>query len=253
MTAPILQIRDLCLDFGGVRAVDQVSLSLEPGKIVGLIGPNGAGKTSLVNLISGHLAPTAGEILFDGKRISGLAGHRIARLGIARTFQIVQPFAEMTVIENVAAGALFAGGARSISQAQATAMAKLEFTGLAAFAHTPASSLSLANRKRLELAKSLAMGPRLLLLDEVNAGLNSSEVGEAIALIRKLADTGLTILLIEHLMQVVANLAERVVVLHHGTLLGDGTPQEIFADPRVIEAYLGSKFARRLAHKGPMP
>jgi branched-chain amino acid transport system ATP-binding protein len=250
MTSPILELRDVCLSFGGVRAVDEVSLSLQPGSIVGLIGPNGAGKTSLVNLISGHIPPSSGQIHFQGQSISGLRGHRIARLGIARTFQIVQPFAEMSVLENVAAGALFAGGARSPREATEQAMEQLEFTGLASFATAPAANLSLANRKRLELAKSLAMRPRLLLLDEVNAGLNSGEIAEAMALIRKFAATGVTILLIEHLMRVVATLASRVIVLHHGMVLGDGTPDEMFADPRVIEAYLGAKFAHRHGQTG---
>lgn len=253
MTAPLLELRNVTRRFGGLLAVNDVSFTLNEGDVVGLIGPNGAGKTSLVNLISGHLKLSSGKILFQGQEISRLAPHRIARLGIARTFQIVQPFAEMSVIENAAAGALFAGGANSPRAAMQAAMRQLEFTGLAPFAHRPAAALSLANRKRLELAKSLAMRPRLLLLDEVNAGLNSGEIAEALELIRNIAASGVTIVIIEHLMRVVTALSHRVIVLHHGALLSDGSASQVLSDPKVIESYLGNKFARRFAAEHALP
>ncbi|HXG04698.1 MAG TPA: ABC transporter ATP-binding protein, partial [Candidatus Binatia bacterium] len=226
-----------------------VSFSVAPGEVVGLIGPNGAGKTTLVNLISGVHRLSAGMIFFEGRRIDGLRPHRIARLGIARTFQIVQPFPRMSVLDNVATAALFAGGSRDPGEARARAAEQLAFVGLADVAAQPAGILTLAARKRLELAKSLAMKPRVLLLDEVNAGLNPAEIAVALGLIQRLAERGLTILIIEHLMKVVVTACARVIVLHHGELLADGRPDEIVRDARVVEAYLGSRFAR--AHGSP--
>jgi branched-chain amino acid transport system ATP-binding protein len=241
----LLQIEGLTRRFGGVVAVDSVSLTIERGEIVGLIGPNGAGKTTLVNLVTGFIGKTAGRVLFAGREIGRLPPQLIARAGVARTFQIVQPFPEMTVLENVMAGALFAGGSAGMRAAAARAREKLEFVGLASFAGAPAAELSLADRKRLELAKSLAMEPRLLFLDEVNAGLNSTELGRAMELIRAIAATGVTIVIIEHLLRVVLSLAGRIVVLHHGALLSEGLPNEVLNDPAVIKAYLGNKFAQR--------
>jgi branched-chain amino acid transport system ATP-binding protein len=243
---PILQLDNVSRDFGGVRAVDNVSLKFFPGEIVGLIGPNGAGKTTLVNLISGFLPISGGDVLYDGKSIVRTSPHAIARSGIARTFQIVQPFAQMTVLENVMAGAIYAGGC-GMREARQKAMECLEFTKLAASAQMPASELALADRKRLELAKSLAMNPRILMLDEVNAGLNSSEIDEALRMIQSIAARGITIIVIEHLMRVVAALAQRAVVLHHGAVLSEGATQDVFRDPKVVEAYLGNRFAERFA------
>jgi branched-chain amino acid transport system ATP-binding protein len=244
MTA-ILELADVGKSFGGVRAVNDVSFSLQKGEIIGLIGPNGAGKTTLVNLITGVHRLSAGSVLFDGQDVSGQRPYQAARRGLARTFQIVQPFSEMTVLENVSAGAMFGAAAGSFKDAADLARAELDFVGLGSVAKTPASALSLPNRKRLELAKSLAMGPQVLLLDEVNAGLNQAEIDGALSLIKKISERGITILIIEHLMKVVMSLSERILVLHHGELIATGKPDAVVNDPRVIEAYLGAKFATR--------
>jgi branched-chain amino acid transport system ATP-binding protein len=245
MTETILKVEDVSKHYGGVAAVDHVSFDIESGQTVGLIGPNGAGKTTLVNLISGAQKVSGGRIVFEGRDVTAMPPYRIARNGIARTFQVVQPFPRMTVVENVATGALFAGGARHRKDAHELAMAHLEFVGLDELANSPASTLTLAKRKRLELAKSLAMEPRLLLLDEVNAGLNSSEIEAALDLIRAIAERGVTIIIIEHVMKVVLSVCSRVLVLHHGALISEGTREEITSDPKVIEAYLGTKYAQR--------
>jgi branched-chain amino acid transport system ATP-binding protein len=245
MSAPILVADRLSHRFGGVQAVNDVSFALAEGEIVGLIGPNGAGKTTLVNLMTGVHRPQAGRIRFGGIDVTAQRPFEAARRGLARTFQIVQPFPRMSVLENVAAAALFGGGSANVAAARETARTQLEFVGLAGFADRPASALTLAGRKRLELAKSLAMAPKVLMLDEVNAGLNASEIDGALDLIRRIAARGITILIIEHLMKVVLSLASRVLVLHHGQLIAEGGATEIVNDPRVIEAYLGQKFARR--------
>lgn len=244
---PLLEVRRLSKTFGGLQAVKDVSFTLKEGEIIGLIGPNGAGKTTLVNLITGVLTATSGEVLFCGQPVTQQKPFQAARRGLARTFQIVQPFPQMTVLENVAAGALFAANAGSRKQAEDLAMHHLEFVGLGPLAHKPATSLTLPSRKRLELAKSLAMNPKVLLLDEVNAGLNTSEIEQALDLMRAIAARGITILLIEHLMKVVLSLSQRILVLHHGELISEGAPQTVINDPKVIEAYLGSKFAARHA------
>lgn len=244
---PLLEVRRLSKTFGGLQAVKDVSFTLKEGEIIGLIGPNGAGKTTLVNLITGVLTATSGEVLFCGQPVTQQKPFQAARRGLARTFQIVQPFPQMTVLENVAAGALFAANASSRKQAEDLAMHHLEFVGLGPLANKPATSLTLPSRKRLELAKSLAMNPKVLLLDEVNAGLNTSEIEQALDLMRAIAARGITILLIEHLMKVVLSLSQKILVLHHGELISEGTPQTVINDPRVIEAYLGSKFAARHA------
>jgi branched-chain amino acid transport system ATP-binding protein len=241
----MLKLNGVTRRFGGLLAVNNVSFALDAGEIVGLIGPNGAGKTTLVNLITGVHRLSAGEIRYRDERIDRLPANEIACRGIARTFQVVQPFPRMSVLDNVAGGALFAGGVPSIRAARERAMEHLQFTGLAALAERPAATLTLADRKRLELAKSLATNPRLLLLDEVNAGLNSAEIDAALELIRAIAARGITILLIEHVMKVVLKATTRVIVLHHGELIADDPPDAVMRDPRVIEAYLGSKFAAR--------
>jgi branched-chain amino acid transport system ATP-binding protein len=246
MNEPLLSVQGLTKKFGGVAAINDVSFELQPGRIVGLIGPNGAGKTTLVNLVTGVHRADRGRLHFAGEDVTGQRPFESARRGLSRTFQIVQPFPQMTVLENVAAGALYAGGAPSRSAAADEALAHLRFVGLEALADQPAASLTLPSRKRLELAKSLAMKPRLLLLDEVNAGLNSAEIVEAIELIRAIAARGVTVLLIEHLMKVVFSLCDELLVLHHGELIARGEPKAIAANPKVIEAYLGTKYAERM-------
>jgi len=242
-----LELNHVSKSFGGIRALNDVSFTLAEGEIVGLIGPNGAGKTTLVNVITGTSHASSGKVLFGGNDVTNQRPYQAARRGLSRTFQIVQPFPHMTVLENVAAGALF-GDVKSkgdVKSAMEAAREQLDFTGLADRADRPASNLTIAGRKRLELAKSLAMQPKVLMLDEVNAGLNSSEIDGALTLIRRIADRGITILLIEHLMKVVLSLAHRVLVLHHGELIAQGTTTEMVNDPRVVEAYLGQKFLRR--------
>jgi branched-chain amino acid transport system ATP-binding protein len=245
MSAAVLEVDNLSRAFGGVQAVDGVSFTLRAGEIVGLIGPNGAGKTTLVNLITGVVRPGSGTIRFKGDDVTRQRPWQAARRGLARTFQVVQPFPEMTVLDNVAAGALFAGHAETRAEAEAAAREHLTFVGLVYEAHRPAASLPLPGRKRLELAKSLAMKPKVLLLDEVNAGLNTGEIEHALTLMRTIADRGITILIIEHLMKVVLTLSQRILVLHHGKLISQGDPQQVINDPAVVEAYLGSKFAER--------
>ncbi len=243
MTA-LLRVERLDVRFAGLRALTDVSLEARPGEVIGLIGPNGAGKTTLINALSGAV-PYRGTVRFGGRPLAGLKPFRIARLRLARTYQIVQPFPAMTVLDNVAAGALFARAEPTLPRARLWAEAVLERVGLGAEAGRPAAELTLAQRKRLEVAKALAARPLMLLLDEVNAGLNASEIAGALALIRGVAAEGVTVLLVEHLMRVVSGLCGRVVVLHHGRLIADGPTAAVLADPAVVEAYLGTRYAER--------
>ena len=239
----VLTLKGVSRTFGGLKAVDNVDLTIESGEIVGLIGPNGAGKTTVVNLVTGVFKPSAGTIEFDGRRIDGMKPYQISRLGVARTYQVVQPFPEMTVLENVMAPATFAAGAASVAEARDAAIEAIEFLGLGPQKEMLASELTLAGRKRLDLAKSVAMKPKVLLLDEVNAGLNPAEIETALEMIRAIAARGVTIVIIEHLMKVVMNLCTRIVVLHHGAKIAEGSPKEITSDERVIKAYLGNRYA----------
>lgn len=231
--------------FGGLVAVNDASVPVPEGKIVGLIGPNGAGKTTLFATIAGFQRPNAGRIVFAGRDITRLPPHRRARMGIARTFQIVQPFAGLTVRENIAVGAHLRHVARAEALAAAEAVAQR--VGLEPLLDLPAAALTVAGRKRLELARALATEPRLLLLDEVLAGLNPSEVRDMIPVIRAIRDGGVTVLMIEHVMQAVMALAEEVHVLAEGRIIARGAPEAVARDPAVIEAYLGHGAAARLA------
>lgn len=230
--------------FGGLVAVSDVTLAVRPGSITGLIGPNGAGKTTLFTVISGFEKPTAGRVLFEGEDITGRTPETLARLGIARTFQIVQPFAGLSVAENIAVGAYLRHPGRTEAFARAADVAAM--VGLADL-DRPASALTVAGRKRLELARALATGPKLILLDEVLAGLNPSEIRDIVPVIRAVRDSGVTILMIEHVMQAVMSLCEHVHVLANGRLIAAGTPAEVVGDPDVVEAYLGHGAAARLA------
>ena len=244
---PILQIRDATKQYAGVMAVENISFDIYPGEIVGLIGPNGAGKTTLINLITGTTAPTRGTVQFEGETLNGLRPHTICRKGIARTFQIVRPFANLTVIENVAVGAMFGAGGSKRTTAEAFRRAEevLGFVQLAGRKNDPADSLTIPGRKRLELAKALAMDPRLLLLDEVMAGLRAAEIDEAVELIRAVSQLGVTILVIEHVMKAILNVCDRVIVLDYGKKIAEGKPLEITSHPAVIAAYLGVKRVRK--------
>jgi branched-chain amino acid transport system ATP-binding protein len=237
----LLSVQHVSKAFGGLRAVEAVTFDVGQGEIVGLIGPNGAGKTTLFNLISGFLRPDRGDIRFDGQSLLGLEPHQICARGLARTFQIVQPFANLTVAQNVMVGA-FIHTARE-AEARERALEILRFVGLLGKRSFPARSLTLAERKRLEVARALATEPRLLLLDEVMAGLNPREVQDVLGLLRDVRARGVTILVIEHVMHAIMRLCERIVVLHHGQKIAEGPPTAIARDPRVVEAYLGEEFA----------
>ena len=244
----LLEARRVAKRFGGLAALQGVDLKIFRGEILGVIGPNGAGKTTLVNCISGLDKPTSGEIRFKGLEITKMPSYAIGRLGIARTFQVVKPLKQLTVRDNVAVGAMFGarGKDRTTTEARRYAEEVLQRVGLQHRMTNRASELTLTDLKRLELAKALAMNPELLFLDEVMAGLNQTEIGRAMDLIRDINQSGVTIFVIEHVMKAIMGISDRVVVLHFGKKIAEGKPQEVIEKPEVVEAYLGERFARRV-------
>ncbi|MDY6875959.1 MAG: ABC transporter ATP-binding protein [Chloroflexota bacterium] len=243
----ILQVERVSKCFGGLQALLNVTFDLPEGQILGLIGPNGAGKTTLFNVINGVYPVTEGRYSFRGKEVTGLKTYQMARLGLARTHQIVKPLNELTVRENVMVGACFGREDHSLADAATIADEVLEFVGLTDRASQLACSLNVGQKKRLEMARALASRPYLLLLDEVLAGLNRSEITDMLETIRKIRDQGITIIMIEHVMHAIMNVSERILVLDFGKLIAEGTPEEIANNDQVIEAYLGDpKLAKRL-------
>ncbi|HVI16095.1 MAG TPA: ABC transporter ATP-binding protein [Pseudolabrys sp.] len=240
-----LVIRNLSRRFGGLRAVQDVSFAVNECETLALIGPNGAGKTTSFNLITGHCRPDAGSVLAFGRELVGLRPHEICAHGLARTFQVARPFGKMTVLANVMTGAFLRD--RRIEIARQQAREAIDFVGLAAKEHTPARELTTIDQRRLELARALATQPRLLLLDEVMAGLNPAEIDQAVALVKKLSQRGLTIVIVEHVMRAIMAVARHIVVLDHGQKIAEGNPREVVANPDVIRAYLGTGYAEPTA------
>lgn len=244
-TDPILEVRNLSRRFGGLWALRDVSFSVSEGQIVGVIGQNGAGKTTLINVITGHLRPTSGQVLIGGQDVTGQHPWVIAHDRVARTFQIVKPFRGVTVRENVAIGAMHGNAHdRTVRDALTTADELLALVGIEKHAHDAPSQLSVADARRLELAKALASRPKLLFLDEVMAGLRSPEIATAVELIHRLRDSGITIVAVEHVMKAIVSISDLILVLHHGSTLAMGPPAEILADERVIEVYLGHRYKK---------
>jgi branched-chain amino acid transport system ATP-binding protein len=237
----MLQVEGVTKRFGGLLAVSNVSFTIQEREILGLIGPNGAGKTTLFNIVNGVYKPDTGKITFEGKDITGAAPNKVVKLGLARTHQIVKPLNGMSVLDNVTVGACFGRESQSLSAARETAHQVLKRVGMAERANSPARSLTLASKKRLEVARALASNPKLLLLDEVLAGLTPTEVAQMIDLILQIKEGGVSVFMIEHVMQAIMKLSDRIVVLNFGQKLAEGRPMEVAADTQVIEAYLGDE------------
>lgn len=238
----IIEVKNITKSFKGLKAVSDVSFTVEEGAITGMIGPNGAGKSTTFNMICGYYPPTSGTILYKGQDITNRQAYEYADMGIARTFQIMKPLGNLTVLDNVAASAFFGRyKAKSLREAREIARDTLEFTGLYAKRNVLAREMGTPDQKRLEMARALATRPEMLFLDEVMAGLNPAETEDAIALIRRINENGVTIFLIEHIMKAVVSLCEKVIVLHHGEKIATGTPEQVMNDPYVMEVYLGRK------------
>jgi branched-chain amino acid transport system ATP-binding protein len=237
----ILEVKNLTKSFGGLVALNNVNLAVKKGEILGLIGPNGAGKTTLFNCITCFYPPNAGTVIFEGTDITNLTPHAVTMKGIARTFQVVRAFHSMSVFDSVVTGALCK--ARDMKEARQIAMETLEFTGLMKKKDIPARSLTIVDRKRLGLASALATRPKLLLLDEVAAGLNPTEIDEVINLLKRIRESGITLFVVEHVMRLIMSIADRIIVLHHGEKIAEGIPKEVAINRKVIEAYLGERYA----------
>jgi branched-chain amino acid transport system ATP-binding protein len=246
VSAALLETRGLGRRFGGLQAVSEVSFSVPAGQVLGVIGPNGAGKSTFINLVTGHIKPTTGRVLIDGKDMTGARPWAIAHAGVARTFQIVKPFRGMTVRENVAVGVLYGPSDRNrMGPALHRADEVLEEVGIAHLGGRPPGELSVADARRLEFAKALALNPRLLLLDEVMAGLRHSEIEPSLELIHRLKERGLAVIVVEHVMKAILAVSDQVLVFHQGKVLTSGDSRTVLSDPRVIEAYLGQRYAKR--------
>jgi len=243
----LIEVRNLTMKFGSLVANDDVSFDIEAGSIVGLIGPNGAGKTTLFNCISGVYRPTAGSVRFDGREISRMAAHQVARLGAVRTFQVVHPLKEMTVLDNVLVGAFLTES--KTGPAIKIARRWIEACHLGDLIDKPAGDLTIGGKKRLEMARALATGPKLLMLDEAMAGLTSTEVHSSVGLIKQIRDEGITLLVVEHIMEAIMPIADKMVVLDGGSKIAEGPPERIIDDEKVIAAYFGQKFSQRMKNR----
>jgi branched-chain amino acid transport system permease protein len=244
MPEPMLTCQNVVKNFGGVRALNEVTADISQGEILGLVGPNGSGKSTLINVITGQYAATGGQLTFKGRNITRDEPHTITRLGIARTYQIPRPFQTMSVLKNVMVSSTFGHSDRGLEQAERDAYEALAFTGLADYAEMPVGKLNLHQRKFLELARALSTKPELLLLDEVMAGLNPTEIDESVEMIRKIHQSGVAIIIVEHLMRVVTSLSTRMLVLNYGQVIAEGKPGQVMSNPKVVTAYLGREYAQ---------